>query len=198
MTYTHYADVLPDGRVRACFEWGGPPFALDQAEGEPVLLEAPIDWRGPTPTSVLHCIEGAVVWVETASLAEIKAAKSAEITRERIATDSDHFTYQGQGGQSLSIRTADKDMFDLLIADARISKGGMPPNWPGGWKAIENSYVPISTVEQWNAFFIAMYDAGIDNFNHSQQLKARISAATTPEQVAAIHWGMDLSLQGEV
>lgn len=170
----------------------------DEAEPAPFargqdyrLLPGKPDWAArPSATSKMNYISATVApeWVEIATLDEIKAAKSAEITRDRIATDSDRFTYQG-----LSIRTADKDMFDLLVADARISKGGMPPNWPGGWKAIENSYVPISTVAEWNAFFIAMYDAGISNFTHSQQLKALVGAATTPEQVAAIAWGMDLS-----
>lgn len=186
----YFAEVAPDGRYIQCIAVELPTDALilptDPANTvHPVT--APPAWGNGTPTKVLHFIEGAEKWVETATLDQLKEAKQAEITRARIATDSDRFVYQG-----LSIRTADKDMFDMLIADARISKGqGMPPNWPGGWKAIENSYVLISTVAEWNTFFIAMYDAGINNFNHSQQLKARISAATTPEQVAAISWDMD-------
>ena len=181
-----YMTIAPDGRVDSLHDipdGDDPPTADGFA-----VAEVPMPFAGwpaaPTPTSVLHWQGGSFVWKETATLDEIKAAKSAEITRDRIATDSDRFVYQG-----LSIRTADKDIFDLLIADARISKGqGMPPNWPGGWKAIENSYVLINTVDEWNAFFIAMYDAGISNFNRSQQLKAQVSAATTAAEVTAIQW----------
>jgi hypothetical protein len=145
-------------------------------------------WAHPTPTSVLRWEDAWDVpaWVETASLAELKLSKRAEITAARLAADSDHFTYQGK-----EIKTADKDMFDLLVADARISKcadGEMPPNWPGGWKAIDNTYLPITSKEAWNAFFIAAYDKGVINFLHSQQLKRQLDDVTTPEEMAAITW----------
>lgn len=139
-----------------------------------------------SPTKELHIdAAGELYWVETATLAQLKEYKTAEITSQRLAADSDHFVYQGH-----AIRTADKDMFDLLIANARImmSAPQMPTNWPGGWKDINNSYLIISTVDQWKAFFIAMYDTGIVNFMYSQQLKAMIFAAQTPEAVAAINW----------
>jgi hypothetical protein len=131
----------------------------------------------------------------TLSLAQLKDKKRAEITRDRLLADADHFDYSttnAEGEQIVkAIRTADKDMTDLLVADARISKctdGGMPSNWPGGWKAIDNTYVMISDRETWDAFFITMYDAGISNFSHSQTLKAALEAATTPEEIAALHW----------
>lgn len=150
-----------------------------------VMLERVAGWpKSNSPTEELWISNGALHWLETATLDELKARKSAEITADRLASDAGFFSYGG-----LSIRTADKDIFDMLIAHARIMMGdGMPPNWPGGWKAIENEYVPIPTIAEWRPFFTAMYDAGIDNFNRSQQLKARISAASTPEQVAAIKW----------
>lgn len=140
----------------------------------------------PTPTSVLYMLNGALQWVETATLDQLKQSKRQEITNCRIAADNDHFVYQDK-----MIRTADKDMFDLLVADARINKctgGQMPPNWPGGWKAMDNTYLPISTPDAWNAFFIAAYDAGIANFTKSQSLKQQLDAAQTPADVAAIHW----------
>lgn len=140
----------------------------------------------PTPTSELRWVDGAPAWVETASLEDLKSSKRAEITAARLAADGDRFVYMDK-----EIRTADKDMFDLLLTDGRIGKcapGTMPAKWPGGWKAIDNSYLPIPTREDWDAFYIAMYDAGIDNFNHSQELKAVIDQAETAEQVAAINW----------
>lgn len=145
---------------------------------DPVALSA-----APTPTSELRCVDDAPQWVETAPLAAIKERKRAEITAARLTADADHFTYQG-----VKIRTADKDMTDLLVADARISKGqGMPPNWPGGWIGVDG-IVQISTKEEWDPFFVAMYDAGISNFMYSQQLKAEIEDAATTEQVLAISW----------
>ena len=127
-------------------------------------------------------VDGQRVMDQAITLDVVKDRKRAEITAERLAADADHFTYLGK-----DIRTADKDMVDLLVADARWNKG-LPANWPGGWKAIDNSYVVISTKDEWDAFFIAAYDAGILNFKRSQELKALIDAATTADEVAAVSW----------
>lgn len=136
----------------------------------------------PTPTHEARWLDDRPQWIETADLPALKLRKRAEITQDRLAADADHFVYQGK-----AVRSAEKDILDLLIADARWNKG-KPANWPGGWLAIDNSYVIISTKEQWDAFFIAMYDAGIDNFMWSQQLKARVLAAQAPDDLAAIQW----------
>lgn len=125
---------------------------------------------------------GIVVTNRALTIDELKDRKRAEITRQRLAADGDHFEFQGK-----QIRTADKDMLDLLVADARWRKG-KPANWPGGWKAIDDTYVRIDLVEEWDAFFVAMYDTGIDNFMHSQALKAALEAATTPSEIQAITW----------
>lgn len=138
--------------------------------------------EAPSATHRLHWTGQTHSWIQTASLAQLKQAKRDEITRQRIAADTDRFTYGGK-----EIKTADKDMFDMLIANARMSKG-MPSNWPGGWKTMDNSYVPIATVAAWDAFFIAMYDAGIVNFQRSQFLKGKIETATTAAEVEAITW----------
>lgn len=127
-------------------------------------------------------IAGYVVNDGTQTLDAMKARKRAEITQARLTADSDYFVYNGK-----AIRTADKDMFDLLIADSRMSKG-LPANWPGGWKAVDDTYVPITSIAEWDAFFVAMYDTGVANFRRSQQLKTMLAEATTPEEVAAIKW----------
>lgn len=197
-----YMSVAPDGRIDSVYEVDDAPVPLPaEQEGPPAPGEpAPVvdgfevhevttdtfdrGWPvAPSDTSVLRLIDGAIVWAETATLEQIKARKRAAITAQRLALDGDHFTYLGH-----AIRTADKDMFDLLVADARISKGvGMPANWVGGWVGI-NSVLPIATREEWDAFFIAMYDTGIENFMHSQHVKALIDNATTAEDVEAIQW----------
>jgi hypothetical protein len=148
------------------------------------MLDAAEAWLITNAASPL--VGGSVVYDRSESLESMKDRKRAEITRDRLAADADHFIYMGK-----AIRTANKDMTDLLVTDARMSKG-MPANWPGGWKAIDNSYVIISTLEAWDTFFVAMYDAGIGNYNRSQELKALIEEATTIEQLTAISWTMAL------
>jgi hypothetical protein len=188
---TMYAQVDADGYVLQTIGRLDPPDYQGDIEPPPDSTDGTtyyhvttaLPWRErPSKTARMVWDGVAAVWEETASLDELKVAKREEITAQRLLADADHFIYAGK-----AIRTADKDMMDLLIADARIRKG-FPINWPGGWKAIDNSYVPITTIAEWDAFFIAMYDTGIDNFNHSQGLKMQIDAATTPEEVAAIQW----------
>lgn len=165
--------IIPQGNSR-----------MDGSYEVPYDLEFTRKGRGDFENA--YWIDGEVVWRIDIPIEELKTRKRAEITAARIAADSDKFTYQGK-----AIRTADKDMFDLLLTDGRISKcpaGEMPPNWLGGWKAIDNSYLALPTRADWDAFYIAMYDAGIDNFRHSQELKAQLEAATTVEEVAAIVW----------
>jgi len=166
------------------------PFEIDYGDNLPAdVVEVPIeDYQAAMTRPVGYTfdfVDGQlVISAPVVDLSTLKAQKTAEITQARLAADADHFVYQGK-----AIRTAEKDMNDLLVSDARISKGvGMPPNWPGGWKAVDNSFVQIASVDEWNAFFTAMYDAGIANFMHSQDLKAKIAAATTPEEVNAITW----------
>lgn len=173
-----YADEAAAGGLAATWNWTLPVDIKTVLGATDVLAGVETALTG---TGAMF--EGGQVVTDTSdSLDALKARKRAEITQDRINADADHFTYQGK-----SIRTADKDMMDLLVADARWNKG-LPSNWPGGWKAVDDTYVAIGTKDDWDAFFIAMYDAGISNFDHSQKLKAQLDAATTPEDVAAVKW----------
>lgn len=145
--------------------------------------------EAPTETSVLRMVDGVLTWSETASLEELRIAKRAEITRHRLEADADHFVYQDK-----QIRTADKDMIDLFSTNGYVALfGEFDPSWPGGWKTIDNTYLPIATVDEWKLFYKAMYLTGISNFRKSQQLKARIDAATTAEELNSITWDSEVA-----
>lgn len=64
----------------------------------------------------------------------------------------------------------------------------LPPEFPGAWKAEDNSYYPIASVAAWKAFYASMVAAGTENFAHSEALKAQLAAAATAEEVAAVVW----------
>jgi hypothetical protein len=138
--------------------------------------------------------EGGIPSIDgTVSLEIVKARKNSEITAARLKADADHFiySYTDSDGNAISkdIRTGNKDMIDLLTTNSYITLfGDFDEDWPGGWKAIDNTYVQIATLDQWKDFFKCMYKTGIANFKKSQLLKAQIEAATTVEEVAAINW----------
>lgn len=119
-----------------------------------------------------------------ASITELKIFKNAEINNARLAANRSTFTHAGK-----AIACDELSRGDIEGTSGFVTLyGGMPPGWPGGWKAVDNTYVAIPDVTAWKAFYASMYAAGIANFTKAQTLKAQIAAATTPEQVAAIVW----------
>ena len=123
-------------------------------------------------------------WVDPRTLSDIKASKRNEINDARLTANESNFAYAGKQIACDSLSRSDIDGANGQI----LLTGEMPADWPGGWKAMDNSYVPITTVEDWKAFYAAMYDQGLANFVHAQALKAQIEAAETVEEVQAITW----------
>jgi hypothetical protein len=132
------------------------------------------------------------VWTVTAhglqlraeDLAIRKMAKNAQINEWRLAANLDSFTYLGKHISSDLL-----SLLDIYGANGEIlNHGALPLSWQGGWKAKDNTYVPIATVADWLKFYSAMYNQGSTNFAHSQALKAALAAATTAEDIDAIVW----------
>lgn len=98
MSTTYFADVMPDGRVRACLMTDGPevgPPIVQNTEGFPVIVPSPIDWRGPTETSVLHwSAEDGLFWVETASVEFLRAARREQINTWWLEANNSYFEYR--------------------------------------------------------------------------------------------------------
>lgn len=120
-------------------------------------------------------------------LVALKAAKNEEINASRMAVNFSHFTHGGKQIACDQLSRSDIDGTNGFVA----LYGALPPGWPGGWKAMDNSYVAIADVAAWKAFYASMFAAGNANFAHAQALKALLAQADTPEAVAAIQWGME-------
>lgn len=118
------------------------------------------------------------------TLADLKAAKNAEINAARLTANRSTFVHLTKQFACDELSRSDIDG-----ANGQISNlGAMPAGWPGGWKAVDNTYLPITTVVDWKAFYSSMFAAGAANFAHAQDLKTQLASATTPAQVAAIVW----------
>lgn len=118
------------------------------------------------------------------TLEEFKALKNAEINVARLSANRATFAHATKVFACDELSRSDIDGANGMIANL----GAMPPGWPGGWKAVDNTYLPITTVAEWKEFYGSMFAAGAANFAHAQALKDVLAAATTPEQVAAIAW----------
>ena len=119
-----------------------------------------------------------------AQLAAAKAEKHAEINAARLGANTSTFTHAGK-----VIACDPLSRYDIDGTNGFVTLNGvLPPGWPGGWKAVDNTYAVISTVAEWKAFYASMFATGLGNFAHAQALKAQVEAATTLAQVQGIHW----------
>lgn len=118
------------------------------------------------------------------SLSEIKLIKNTEINAARAAANGGTFAHDGKTFACDALSRSDIDGVNGYVA----LFGALPPDFPGAWKAADNSYLPIADVAAWKAFYASMVAQGAANFAHAQALKAQLAAAETPEAVAAIVW----------
>jgi hypothetical protein len=121
-------------------------------------------------------------WEDPRTLADLKAAKNAAINAARLKANQSHFTFTGK---QIAVDALSRSDIDAAHG-AWLMAGGPPPGWPGGWKAIDNTIIPIPDLPTWGAFYGSMVAQGTANFNHAQVLKAQLAAATTPAEVEAV------------
>lgn len=121
----------------------------------------------------------------TVDLAPLKAAKNEEINAARLAANFSTFEHAGKRIACDQLSRSDIDGTNGYVA----LHGSLPAGWPGGWKAVDNSYVVIGDVDAWKAFYGSMFAAGNANFARTQALKVMLANAGTPEEIEAINWG---------
>lgn len=137
---------------------------------------------GPQP-SPAHVFNYATKqWEDPCTLDDLKAAKNAAINAARLKANQSYFTFAGKQIATDPLSRSDIDGAHGII----VATGALPPGWPGGWKAMDNTICPIPDVPTWLAFYGAMVAQGTANFAHAQALKAQLAAATTPAEVEAV------------
>lgn len=159
------------------------PSSAIQVEFDPPFdLERPEEALATHPQSPL--LGGTVYTVlpHGVTLADLKATKNDAINRARAAANSSHFTFQGK---QIAVDPLSRSDIDATHG-AVLMLQALPPGWPGGWKAMDNTMVPIADLNTWGAFYAAMVAQGTANFNHAQTLKAQLAAASTPAEVEAV------------
>lgn len=121
-------------------------------------------------------------WEDPRTLEQVKRAADQRINAARLQANQTSFTYLGKEIAADPLSRSDIDAINGEVANT----GAFPAGWPGGWKCIDNTYVAITTVDDWKAFYTAMVNQGLVNFAHAQTLKAQIAAATTFAEVEAV------------
>lgn len=158
ITETVTVAVLPDGFELGRFEYAGGEF---------------IELPPPPPPQLTE-----------AELASLKAKKNADINRWRLEANKTQFTHNGKVIACDELSRGDID----AVASSIALTGSFPAEFPGAWKAVDNSLVLLPTIEAFKAMYASMTAQGTANFNRSQQLKAALAAATTEADIDAIVW----------
>lgn len=121
---------------------------------------------------------------QTSGLAQQKAAKNEQINAWRAAANLSTFPHAGKFIACDELSRSDIDG----VANHIALFGEFPAGFPGGWKATDNTVLPLADVDAFRAMYASMTAQGTENFNHSQELKAQLALAATLEEIAAIQW----------
>ncbi len=117
-------------------------------------------------------------------LQQVKTNKRQEINESRLQANFSTFLHNGKVIACDQLSRSDIDGVNGYVG----INGTLPPDFPGAWKAKDDSYLPIASVDAWKAFYLSMYNTGLGHFMKSQQLKAQVDACTTVEEVEVIKW----------
>lgn len=164
-TAEHAALIQGRGDIPA--DWQAVVFDYDGSW--PTVEQELWRWNGSSIVTDLDLLKGRV-------LAQINAARATANTS----------TFE-HGGKTFSCDQLSRGDIDGVNGEVALT-GALPQGFPGAWKAVDNTFLPITDVAAWTAFYRAMVAQGAVNFAHAQQLKAQLASATTPEAVAAIVW----------
>lgn len=117
-------------------------------------------------------------------IAALRAEKNADIDTWRSAANASTFPHAGKQIACDALSRSDLDGVAHHIALFEA----FPEGFPGGWKATDKTMLTLADVDAFRAMYASMTAQGAENFNHSQELKAALAAASTPEEIAAIQW----------
>jgi hypothetical protein len=163
-------------------QWSGGTGHIERAG----LMNQPIESLGDFVTWIERWIARAAELDApvVVTLEDAKTAKNAEINAARADANSRTFHHDGREFACDALSRSDIDGINGYVA----LNGGFPEQFPGAWKAVDNSYYPLPGIASWKAFYAAMVATGAANFAHAQNLKAQLASATTVEEVEAIAW----------
>lgn len=152
-------------------------------------LEADLGADLPAYADLIATVRAAIVPPTPEEIAAqftaLKTAKNLQINDWRATANKTHFPHSGKLIACDNLSRGDID----AVANSIALTGAFPTNFPGAWKAIDNSYIMLPDTEAFKAMHAAMTAQGTANFLHAQTLKTALAAATTEEQVNAIVWG---------
>ena len=184
----------PDGRVLSAGSAVDDGF--QELESIDVDMETEVDWgrvyvlegvlvaMPPKPSPIHEFNYTTKQWDDPRTLQDLKDARRAYVNAERLKANQAYFTHEGKQIAADALSRGDIDAINGEINNT----GAFPGGWPGAWKCLDNTWLPVVTVESWKALYTSMVNQGTENFGHAQALKAQIEAATSQAEVEVVVW----------
>lgn len=119
-------------------------------------------------------------------IGNLKKAKNAEINMAWKMDNQSSFNFHGK-----EVKIDDSIIVEFKLIDSAFNIcDGAPPYWPIGYKAMDNTWIPISTLGEWREFYLAFYTHRAKNFLKAQDLKVRLNdeECNTPARIKSIKW----------
>ena len=113
-----------------------------------------------------------------------RAEKNTQINLWRATANSSTFTH---AGKTIACDPLSRSDIDAVAGSIGLT-GSYPTSFPMQWKATDNTYLQLADVDAFKAFYASMVAQGTANFIRSEQLKAELAAASTPNEIDAITW----------
>lgn len=117
-------------------------------------------------------------------LQPLKTAKNDEINTWRALANLTTFPHLSKQVACDQVSRSDID----AVANHIALFGTFTPDFPGAWKATDNTYLPMVEIEQFKAMYQSMAAQGTANFNHAQALKLQLALADTADEIVSIEW----------
>lgn len=193
MTKLYFADVMPDGQVRACLPGEGEDdgsLFVPEGEGVAVMLDRPIDWRGPTPTSVLYWErEQGLYWVEGATDADLPVVREQAIETIDSACEDLRLAVISKMTQAEEYKLAEQHAREYRAAGYTGQAGRGVTGWTrakhrDGWTDRDSADDILATADRWYGLLFDIRDARLaakENVRHETDVGA-IGAVVTGVQ----------------
>jgi hypothetical protein len=123
-------------------------------------------------------------WEDARTLQDLKDSRRAYINTERLRANQSNFSHLGKLIAADALSRSDIDAINGEVNNT----GEFPVGWPGAWKCIDNTWLPIGTTQEWKSLYTSMVNQGTANFGRAQELKLSIESASTAAEVEAVVW----------
>ena len=119
-------------------------------------------------------------------ITNLKKIKNTTINDWWQQANFNSFTYQHKQIDASLMARATIDATNGIISNT----GKLPNDWLGNWKTKDNDWITIDTIDEWNAFYNALYVQDIENYKKAQTLKEYLwsEECNTPELIDNICW----------